>query len=161
MTLPFNERVFRAVLDRLRDIRLSSDYNTDAGVSVFRSRRNVDGIDLPAVVLWDDGESTSEGSGNHGSMLIRQRILVVGLVGKDGDPGEQVGLLKADIKRALLRDRGYLSDDDGKLGEIEYTGTTTEPPPTGGSTEYTQVQCIVSYKERRGDPTNSRAPVAP
>lgn len=158
MPLPINERAFRAVLDRLRHITLANGYNTDAGASAFRSRRNIDSAELPAVVLWDDSETTNQGTANHSSMLIRQRMLVIGFVSKEGDPGEQVGLLKADIKRALLRERGYLSDDDGKLGEIEYTGTTTEPPPTGGSTEYTQVQCVVSYKERRGDPTSSSAP---
>ncbi len=161
MTLPVSERVLGAIVARLRLITMANGYNTDAGTKAFRAKRTFDSVDLPGCSVWDSGEETNEGTSNHSAMLMRQLVTVEAHVASDkADSGVQAGLLKADVKRAVLSG-GHLVDDDGGLGEIVYLGATVESAPSGGNTEVTNVNFAILYKETRGDPTDNTGRIRP
>ncbi|MDN5924460.1 MAG: hypothetical protein L0H70_05615 [Xanthomonadales bacterium] len=151
------ERVLCIVASRLADIARMDYYATDAGLRVLRARRTLDVAELPALVLWDDGEQAADAAGSNQSMAITLNLTVDAHVTADQDcTGAMLERIRADVKRACLIDRGALADQRGAIGVLTYTGTDTQARSDGACSESVAVHFIANYKEAYGDPTTAR-----
>lgn len=151
-----SERVFSALLERLQLISTARGYFTNAGSNVHRARGNLGLADLPAVVVWDDGEEPQgdTGKGSHTSMTLLQRIAVdIHAEADTTDTGRIIGLIKADVKRACLDARGLRDSSGTNLGVITYLGAVPLARPDGGISEAARVTLGIILKEAFGDPT--------
>lgn len=149
-----SERVMAEVVRRLGLISTASGYYTDAGASVHRARASFEVDALPAISVWDAGEQpiNSTGSGRSESMTLTLSIDIDAHAEADADEtGEVLGLLKADVKKALLDRSGY-ADGDGNLGLVAYVGGLAQPRPDGGSSEAYRVSIAVVIQEAFGNP---------
>jgi hypothetical protein len=158
MPLTLAERALCIIESRLAGIARLDGYATDAGLRVFRARRTLDERDIPAVVLWDDGETVADGgSGNTASMSIGLTFSIDAHVPADQDcTGRELERVKGDVKRGVLAARGALIDDLGAIGVITYTGCDTQARSDGAASEAVSLHFTANYKEAFGDPTSSR-----
>lgn len=153
---PLSERVLAEV-----ERRLSTVPADDFGCrwNVFRARRSLTDADLPAFVVWDDGESVEEatGGGAHASMSVTLRLSVETHVPANAHTtGRRLGLAKAATKTALCVDKGRIADADGAVGVLVYTGADTNARNDGATSEAAALHFIAIYKEAYGDPARSR-----
>ena len=155
-TLSLSERVIDAILCRLREVRKASGYRTDAGLRVLHSVAVNDESQLPCFVVWESGEEieAGTGSGGHESMTVTITVDVYGIVEANKEQtGRMLQRLKADAKKALLRDRGGINGSDGKgFASLAYEGSTPEPRQSGSATELVTLRFRVKFKEAYGDP---------
>lgn len=146
---PISERAFAAIVELLRGITPANDHYLKP--TIYRSRRTIGQDCVPAVNVWDGGEEATDTGGR--SIDIVQSVTVEIHATRDADDtGEQLGMLKADVKRALLRNRRF-EDDQDSIGALSYAGTTPPAnPDPGAETEWLEMRFTVTYKEGRGDP---------
>lgn len=157
MSQPLAERALCVIEGRLAGIAAWDGYATDAGLRVLRSIRTLDESDLPCVVLWDDGEDVEDASGNTASMKTTLRFSVEGHIpANQPDTGCRLGMLRADVKRALLRDRGAVADARGAIGVLTYTGSDSQSRNDGAASEAVALHFMLTYKEAYGDPSKAR-----
>jgi hypothetical protein len=156
ISLPVSERVIRAIVCRLKRIRRADGYCTDAGANVLRSRRSLDSVELPAINLWDQGESATKAGSKH---AITLSVDVEGCVPADkDDTGEALEWIKADIKRAMFADGSDLvGDEAGQIGALTYTACVTTSRDDGGSVEIARLSFNLTYQEGLGNPNGQEA----
>ena len=159
MTESVSERALSAVKTKLQGILVASGYRTNAGASVFRSTKSIQTTDLPALVLWDLGETAADADGNSRSMSIALSIGIDAHIAADqADTGLMLEQIKADVKKAVLSFANpALRDSDGTIGPIRYTGCKIGPRAEGDSTEWVSLDFVVTYKEGYGDPYTNKA----
>lgn len=151
------ERVLCVIEARLRGILQQDGFATSAGRKVFRALRTLEEADLPALVIWCDGETARGASGNSASMDMELQITIDAHVAADQDcTGKMLERIRADVKRACLVGRGALSDEVGAVGVLTYTGTDMQARSDGGGSEAVAVRFTASYREAYGDPTQAR-----
>lgn len=153
------ERALCEVERRLSEIARADAYSTDAGLRVLRARRQLAPVEIPAVVVWDNGEQVDAGTGGgaHRSMTMRLAIEVEAHVCADqNSTGEQLERIKADVKRALCEGNGALIDDIGAIGMLAYVGAQAQSRESGAESESVTLQFEASYKEAYGDPSKAR-----
>jgi hypothetical protein len=159
MSDSISEKVFAAIIAQLRTITLENGYRTDAGANVLRARRSLQPDELPAIVIFDEGETPADGTadGRHYSMTIQQVIGVeVHTMADKDDTGQMIGLLKADVKQALLswaNAGGLVSCVGDKLGVLSYDGCTALSREDGGESESCALTFTATYKEGYGNPS--------
>lgn len=127
--------------------------------NIFRARRSLTERDLPAAILWDDGESVEgdTGGGAHASMTILQRgTLELHVPANAEDTGRNLVRAKDWGKRVLCQNRGAAGDEAGKIGILIYTGADAEPRADGANSEAATLHFEARYKEEFGDPTRAR-----
>jgi hypothetical protein len=147
------DRALRAIECRLRKIRQADEFQTDAGRQVFRARRSLDQLELPAIVVWSQAEDfRNEPSAN--KALTDLRVDVEGYVPSDDETtGEAMELIKADIKRAIFSEpNARLSDEAGDIGSMQMESTISTARLDGGQAEIVRVAIRVSYAEGIGNP---------
>lgn len=165
MSLPLSERVMRAVLAQLQTITLANGYETDAGANATRS---MPGLplpgELPALLLCETSEVPNSGSAtdNRAAMNVAHGFAVE--VHVDTESAEtaatELGLARADVKRALCGWAGPLAADggrgvrdaDGQIGPLSYLGSDVIEPPAGATTAAINLRFLVTYPEKFGDP---------
>ena len=151
------ERVLCIIQSRLAGILSADGYWTSAGRNVRRAQRTLDEDDLPALVIWCDGETARGASGNSASMDVELQITIDAHVSADQDcTGKMLERIRADVKRACLVGRGALSDEVGAVGVLTYTGTDMQARSDGAGSEAVAVRFTASYREAYGDPTQAR-----
>lgn len=151
------ERVLCIIQSRLAGILSADGYWTSAGRNVLRAQRTLEEADLPALVIWDDGETARGASGNSASMDMELQITIDAHVSADQDcTGKMLERIRADVKRACLVGRGALSDEVGAIGVLTYTGTDMQARSDGAGSEAVAVRFTASYREAYGDPTQAR-----
>lgn len=127
--------------------------------SIFLGRPSITNADLPAAILWEDGESVDgdTGGGSHSSMTIIQRGTLELHVPANATDGLHAALrAKAWGKRVICQNRGHLADADGKLGVLVYTSADAAPRVDGANSEAVTLHFEARYKEEYGDPTRAR-----
>lgn len=156
MSDSLNERALRVVEQRLAAMPCIANAGS---ANVFRARRTLDETELPAVVIWDDGESPSAGtgSGSVSSMTMVARVSVDAHVRADHvSTGQALGAIKAAVKAALCVGNGAVSDADGKVGVLTYIGADVSARTDGASSEAISLHFELTYKEAYGDPARTR-----
>lgn len=156
MPTPISERVMAAIAAQLATITTGNGYSITA--NVLRSVRTVELNDLPAVVLWDTGETATDAGGTHRGMGITLSFEVNAFVRGDQDyTGAQLEAVKADVKQAVLSG-SPVGDDDGKIGPVTYISAEMRPREDGDQTESVSLKFSVAYREGYGNPysTTSR-----
>ncbi len=159
MTLaPISERAICEIVRRLSRISTSDGFETAAGQRVFRARAALDRESLPAAVVWEDGEQVPNGSGASDAYDVTLTISVeLHVLADQDDTGCQLGIAKADVKRAVLaKSKGALGDADGKIGAISYTGSRATPRQDGSQTESVTLTFAVAYREGYGNPYSAQ-----
>lgn len=158
MTMSIADRVLSVLVSRLSGITVASGYNTNAGLKVLRARRVLDTYELPAIVVWNDGEAPDGGaSGASASMTMNMNITVdLHVLADQATTGADLELIRADAKRALLVGRGGIADITGQIGTLTYVGADNQPRSDGQCTESVALHLIATYQEAYGDPTQSR-----
>ena len=95
------ERVLCIIQSRLAGILSADGYWTSAGRNVRRAQRTLDEDDLPALVIWCDGETARGASGNSASMDVELQITIDAHVSADQDcTGKMLERIRADVKRS-------------------------------------------------------------
>lgn len=159
MTTPsLAERVIALIAQRLAAVSVDV-CGTPTPLKVFRSVRTLDPGDLPAAVIWDQGESVADtsGSGSYASMMIALNLAIDGHVPADqATTGIAIETVKAAIKAAALLPGGPLIDATGPIGILTYLGTDAAAREDGATSESVSVRVTATYKEAIGDPTRSR-----
>lgn len=153
MNLPLSERALRAIVCRLRKIRQADEYQTDAGRQVFRARRSLDQLELPAIVVWSQAEDYRDGGGGN-KVTTDLRVDIEGYVASDEETtGVAMELIKADIKRAIFSEpHARLSDEAGDIGPMEMESAVSTARLDGGQSEIVRLSIKVSYPEGTGNP---------
>lgn len=147
-------RILDVLLERLRGIRVELTYQTDAGRNVTLGRSSTaTGDDRPSLALIPGETRTLVTSGR--DILRELPITVEGLMSADRtDPIAPVEAMLGDVKRALFgaEDQtlgGLIIEQDGlQYGEERHVDTEPGSGIVGG-----QVDLVVKYRERFGDPT--------
>lgn len=150
---PISERIILAIIAQLGTILKSNNYETDAGLNILRSVKTIDST--PAIIVWDLGEKTSEGAGNHRSMTMELSVAIDCHVAADLDEtGVNLELVKADVKKSLMSwaFSGGIRDNDGRIGPLIYQSAQTSAREDGSSTESVALQFSVVFKEAYGNP---------
>jgi len=153
--LSLSERVIDDVLGRLCDIKKANGYRTDAGLYVFDSQHTISADTTPAVQAFEGSENAADANGSSLSMAVSLQIVCVGHAkANTQQTGKALRALKADIKKAVLRDRGAVGKrEDGKpIGALTYVGSETQPRQPGDETESVVVTFSITFKEGYGDP---------
>lgn len=152
-----SERVIAAIMAQLATITTSNGYRTNAGLLVERAVRTIPLSDSQPTgfVVWDLGESTDEGDGQHRSMMVRLKIGVDFATFADQDEtGQRLQDGKADFKRCVLDwawARGVV-DSEGNIGPLAYNGASTSARQDGSDAELVSFELVASYKEGFGNP---------
>jgi hypothetical protein len=152
--LPLSERALREIECRLRKIREADDYHTDAGRQVFRARRSLDQVELPAVVIWSQAkEYRNDANGNKTSTDLR--VDIEGFVPSDHEStGEAMEFIEADIKRALFSEpHSRLSDEAGGIGPMQMESSVSTARLDGGQGEIVRLSIKITYVEGIGNPS--------
>lgn len=159
MPTALSERALCEIQRRCKSIRIAGEFETDAGLNVFRARRKIPVDRLPAVVVWDQGEQVTNGAGNHAAYTIALQVLVEIVVAADlDDTGHELEVAKADVKRAVLSGAagalgdGPRGDKNSKIGTIAYTGSVASPRDEGAESESVALTFTVTYLEGQGNP---------
>lgn len=157
------ERALCEIERRLKRIRVADGYSTDAGLHVFRARRSLPVEELPALILWDSGETPFRADGSMDAYVLTLRVTVDAHVKADQDcTGREIGETKADVKRAVLSGpKGALADGPppdsaNKIGIIAYAGASVTPREEGSQTESLSMTFDVTFKEGYGNPNSSQ-----
>lgn len=164
MSDPIALRALYAMRTRLQAIDGNSPYHTAAGSNIFIARATVDQTLLPCAIIFagDETATASTGdappSGQSQAMRVQFDVTVEGHVAAaQSNTGEQLELVKADIKRALLLYATPKLTDGGLLiGPIAYLGATPLPRADGDVTESVQCRFRITYTEKFGDPDATR-----
>lgn len=153
MTLPLSERALCEIVCRLKKIRQADEYQTDAGRGVYRARRSVDQVELPAIVVWSQAEDY-RGDANGNKTNTDLRVDIEGYVPSDDETtGSAMELIKADIKRAIFSEpNGRLSDEAGDIGPIFMESAVSTARLDGGQSEIVRLSIRVTYVEGLGNP---------
>jgi len=157
-TLPMSECVAEALLSQLVTITMSDGYHSDAGTRAARARRTWASADLPALSLFDGGESPdgATGSGKHDSMTMRHVFIVsIFAAAEQEDTGKILGLLAADVKKCLLswsKDGGMRTALGTAAGPLIYVSMTPQPREEGGTVEGAEITFATIYQEGYGNP---------
>lgn len=99
---PIREQIITAFAARMGIIQKRFGFNTDAGLNVFRSRRDVDEDRIPAVVIFPQQEETNP---NYGTNALTLPIRVEMIAPRPMDRAEEVKLVElmlADMIEATL-----------------------------------------------------------
>jgi hypothetical protein len=144
------ERIFCVIEKRLRRINKTDGYNTDAGLNVFRARRSIDIAELPAISIWDGGETPTDpfASANCDQDLVIN-IEAHALVNQD-ETGLVMEQIKADIKHALFGDNPNGSIEELnklKIAAFGYRGCVPSPREDGANSESITMHFLARYKE--------------
>lgn len=150
-----SQRALCEIERRLRRVRTADGYESDAGLSVFSSRRSIDPEQLPALVVWDNGETSASNPG--GPVRIAMTVLVEAHGPCDqADTGDVLQALKADVKRALLaKSNGALVDEESAprgFATIRYAGAQPSARDNGATSESIAMTFEVTYGEGCGNP---------
>jgi hypothetical protein len=153
MNLPLSERALRAIECRLRKIRQSDEFQTDAGRQVFRARRSLDQLELPAIVIWSQAKDYRNDA-NASKTSTDLRVDIEGLVPSDQEnTGEAMELIEADIKRAIFSEpHARLSDEAGDIGGMQMESSVSTARLDGGQSEIVRLSIAVTYVEGIGNP---------
>lgn len=153
MNLPLSERALREIACRLRRIRSADDFQTDAGRSVYRARRSLDQVELPAIVVWSQAEDF-RADANSNKTATDLRVDVEGYVPADEETtGTAMELIKADIKRAIFSEpHAALSDEAGRIGTMAMESTVSTARLDGGQSEIVRLSIRITYVEGIGNP---------
>jgi hypothetical protein len=147
---PPSERVLQVIECRLQRIRRADGYHTDLGNSVLRERITLDEDQLPAIVVWENGEQ-QPGTSAKAYVVAMAVEVEASLLAEPLDAATQIQLAKADIKRALISGPTQaLADAHGKLGELIYTGARRSNRIEGGSTLGLVMSFEARFIEERG-----------
>lgn len=156
MSSPLSERAIQSAVALLQNIRISNGYFTDAGLHVLRARRAIEAKDLDAINVWEGAEKPANGDGSV-AMQMDLELSVEGHVkASQPDTGMRLGLIKADIKRALCSASGALPDTPNRpFAAVVYTGSQPDPRHEFADSEAVTVSFSIRYAEKYGDPTTS------
>jgi hypothetical protein len=156
---PLSERVMDWAVARLAQIAIADGYETDAGANVSRARRTFGETELPALTVFEESEVPGNGQTSDETDSFTTRLgfaVFAHVVCDQADTGQRLGLMRADVKRALMRPDALgnagVSDDDGQIGSLIYQGSTAAPREDGASIESVRVSFIAKYPETFGDP---------
>jgi len=153
--LSISERIVEVILCRLRGIRKADGFRTDAGLRVYDSRRSVDPTDLPAIVLFDGDENATASSGSSRSYDNALQITIEAHVECDkAETGRELRALKADIKKAVMVNRGDLTDERGCMsqGALGFNSARSTSRQDGDISESVLFTFTAYFKEGYGDP---------
>lgn len=154
--LPLSERVIENVVVLLQSIRKANGFYTDAGLNVFRSLRVIEESKLDAIDVWEIDEQTSKGDGSS-AMPIALSLAIEGHTKADiTETGTKLGLLKADIKRALCLTGAIPDTPNEPFAQVAYTGSKVSPRQDFANSEFITVNFTINYPEKYGDPSTSR-----
>jgi len=161
MPLPISERSINKIISALSQITIANGYQTNAGENVFRSIRTIDQECLPAINVWEDGEEAEKADGSNTSMVITLTLSIDGHVKiNQSDTGKVIGLLKSDIKKAILKNvvdnERSLMDEEGKIGIVIYSRTDSSARQDGAATEAVSVKFNIRFTEKYGDPYSNK-----
>lgn len=155
-----NEAVIAAFIDRLKGIRNSDGYATNAGLNVYDSMQTFEPemYEGGALSVWDDGEAPVAGTadGSQASMMVGLTVSVDALAAADrADTGLTLRALKRDVKRRLLQPDWLGLATQGRVGVFAYRSANPLPRRDGSDVEGVRMQFVVTYKEGFGDPDRS------
>lgn len=155
------QEIIAAIQSRLMDIDGTGSYNTTAGDFIALSWQKIDPENVPCIFVLPGEESATASSGDGvpsgatSAMRIAWDIAVEGHVAANqSNTGEQLEMVKADIKRAMLRytEPSLVNTVGKKLGVVGYLGSTPAPREEGAITESVQCRFRITYTEKYGDP---------
>lgn len=156
MADPISERVLAEMERRANTIPMVPACGR---VRVFRARRSLSESELPAVVIWEDGEEAGPGtaSGNTASIMLSLRFTAEAHVAADkATTGRALSTMKASVKTALCIGNGAISDSIGEIGVLTYTGADVIARTDGANSEAIALHFTTTFKEAYGDPTRTR-----
>lgn len=155
MTDSLSERVLLEIERRANTIDTLDTFGCQ--LTVLRARRSLGESELPAVVIWEDGETVEGGSGSSASMTVTMQIAVEAHVAADqANTGISLSTAKALVKAAMCIGSGGIADDDGQIGTLTYVSAEAVPRPDGAASEAIALRFIAKFKEAYGDPTRSK-----
>jgi len=144
------ERILCVIEKRLRRIREVDDFNTDAGLNVFRSRRTLALEELPALVIWDAGENPTEPL----PCADCDQELSINIEAHAPCNQDETGMvleqIKADVKHALFHGNPNGAIEDFKklkIAAFGYRGCVTFPREEGANSESITLRFLAKYKE--------------
>lgn len=145
-----------AAVDRLELILVAGGYNTNAGQRVYRARASIAESEVPCIVVWV-GEESGPGATSGRSWTVRTELLIDGFVAANqSNTGQQLELLRADIKRALCTDDRFSDPAGGNAGAvIGYLGSKGSERVDGATYEGVTCRFALTYTEKKGDPDAS------
>ena len=109
MADPLKEQIAANLVTALKGIRKGGGYHTDAGKFVSRRREGIDerdGSRLPALFLFTGTEDAPDQSQGTKCYTSRAEFVVTGYVEGGDDLDDLLVKLEADVKKAVLTDRG-------------------------------------------------------
>lgn len=153
MSIPIAERALREIACRLRKISEADEFHTDAGKRVFRARRSLDMVQLPAIIVWAQAEDY-RGDPNSSKTTTDLRVDIEGYVPSEDDcTGTAMELIKADIKRAIFSEpHARLSDESSDIGPMQMDSAVSTARMDGGQAEIVRLSIRVTYIEGIGNP---------
>lgn len=143
------ERIFCVIEKRLRRISKTDGYNTDAGLKVFRARRSIDIADLPAISIWDGGETPTDALPcANCDQELSINIEACAIANQD-ETGLVLEQIKADVKHALFGDNpnGSIEELKTKIAAFGYRGSVSFPREDGATHESITMKFLAKYKE--------------
>jgi len=157
MTDSLSERVLLEIERRANQIDVSDADLGCSSLTVLRARRSLGESELPAVVIWEDGETVDSGSGSSASMTVSLQVTVEAhVVANSETTGISLSTVKALVKAALCIGNGAIGDDDGAIGTLTYVSAEAVPRPDGAASEAIALRFTAKFKEAYGDPTRSK-----
>jgi len=148
-----NVRCLLAVESLLREIRVENGYRRD--VPVHFERRQFEQHELPVNVVFEGDEvpRPDTANGDHRSMTLDSEMRVETHVPLGSSCTLDLARARADVKRALLVNRGVLRDTDGVLGQLVYAGAQVVLRGDGTDTGAQIISLRLVHPEKFGDPT--------
>jgi len=144
------KQVLAAVTTRLEVIRTTAGYNTNAGASVYRGRRQFQPTELPAISIFALEEDYSDtGHADRMSNTLTIRINVHDDLENTDNPQDKIQDLVGDVKKALfLTDRGL----SGLLSDLKPIRVATTTPDDVSQSVAAVIIAAAEYPEMYGDP---------
>lgn len=150
MTDSIEEKIISAIVSALAAIKVSSGYNTDAGMSIKRGLKLTDKDQLPGLSVMPGTESNNPIPGKNQLTL---RVRIEGLQKyMSQNPSSLAIALKADIIKRMTNP-SLTSADGGYADKVQYAEGGVEDYPEPG--QYT-IACYAAfdivYKTKLGNP---------
>lgn len=140
-----SEEIALLIADRLGDISVANDYETDIGLKVFRGKRAVMDEQVPCCVLIEGADNVEQGAGRLPVAKITQQYILGGYNTCDVDnPNDAAHEIIRDLKKAIFIGDVTLG---GKVSKIEYKGRDIGPRTDGTPIVFALIEISVTYIE--------------
>jgi len=150
------DQIANALRARLERIQRRNGYETDAGLTVFEGRTQIDPDRLPCVVMYEPEDTVGNTRGREGALpsgvwaLNTQPFEFEARAECDPDhPNRTARALIADIKRAIFSDDLTLG---GLVTRIGYTGRLIDSRTFGSEIVGAVVKVEVVFNENVANP---------